>query len=95
MTLLEAQAAGVPVIAGASGGVPTIVAGDRTGLLTPPGDAAAFAAAVRLLLDDPARRQQMGETARELVAEDHDIGTAARILDRTMQDAINRHRRRP
>jgi hypothetical protein len=95
MALLEAQAAGVPVIAGASGGVPTIVAGDRTGLLTPPGDAAAFAAAVRLLLDDPARRQQMGETARELVAEDHDIGTAARILDRTMQDAINRHRRRP
>jgi glycosyltransferase involved in cell wall biosynthesis len=95
MTLLEAQAAGVPVIAGASGGVPTIVAGDRTGLLTPPGDAAAFAAAVRLLLDDPARRQEMGETARELVAENHDIGTAARILDRTIQDAINRHRRRP
>jgi hypothetical protein len=95
MTLLEAQAAGVPVIAGASGGVPTIVAAERTGLLPPPGDAAAFAAAVRLLLDDPARRQQMGETARELVAEDHDIGTAARILDRTMQDAINRHRRRP
>jgi hypothetical protein len=30
----------------------------------------------------------------ELVAEDHDIGAAARILDRTMQDAVNRHRRR-
>jgi glycosyltransferase involved in cell wall biosynthesis len=94
MTLLEAQAAGVPVVAGATGGVPTIVANDRTGLLTPPGDAAAFATAVRALLDDPDRRLRMGETARELVAEDHDIGTAARILDRTMQDAVNRHRRR-
>jgi hypothetical protein len=94
MALIEAQAAGVPVVAGAAGGVPTIVANERTGLLTPPGDAAAFAAAVRVLLDDSERRREMGETARELVAEDHDIGAAARILDRTMQDAVNRHRRR-
>jgi glycosyltransferase involved in cell wall biosynthesis len=93
MTLLEAQAAGVPVVAGAAGGVPTIVAGERTGLLTPPGDAAALAAAVRALLGDPARRQRMGETAKELIAEDHDIGAAARILDGALHDAVNRHRR--
>ena len=93
MALLEAQAAGVPVVAGATGGVPTVVAGDRTGLLTVPGDAGDFAAAVRALLDDPARRRKMGETAKELIAEDHDIGTAARILDRTVHDAANRHRR--
>jgi glycosyltransferase involved in cell wall biosynthesis len=93
MALLEAQAAGIPVVAGAVGGVPTVVAGDRTGLLTVPGDAADFAAAVRVLLDDPARRRKMGETAKELIAEDHDIGTAARILDRTVHDAANRHRR--
>jgi glycosyltransferase involved in cell wall biosynthesis len=70
-----------------------VVAGDRTGLLTVPGDAGDFAAAVRALLDDPARRRKMGETAKELIAEDHDIGTAARILDRTVHDAANRHRR--
>ena len=93
MALLEAQAAGVPVVAGAAGGVPTVVAGDRTGLLTVPGDAGDFAAAVRALLDDPARRRKMGETAKELIAEEHDIGTAARILDRTVHDAVNRHRR--
>ena len=93
MALLEAQAAGVPVVAGATGGVPTVVAGDRTGLLTVPGDAGDFAAAVRALLDDPARRRKMGDTAKELIAEDHDIGTAARILDRTVHDAANRHRR--
>jgi glycosyltransferase involved in cell wall biosynthesis len=93
MALLEAQAAGVPVVAAATGGVPTVVAGDRTGLLTVPGDAGDFAAAVRALLDDPVRRRKMGETAKELIAEDHDIGTAASILDRTVHDAANRHRR--
>jgi len=93
MALLEAQAAGVPVVAGATGGVPTVVAGDRTGLLTVPGDAGDFAAAVRALLDDPARRRKMGEAAKELIAEEHDIGTAARILDRAVHDAANRHRR--
>ncbi len=50
MALLEAQASGLPVVAGASGGVAGIVAAGETGLLTPPGDAAAFAAAVRRLL---------------------------------------------
>src|SRR5215813_12145367 len=89
MALLEAQAAGVPVVAGATGGVPTVVAGDRTGLLTVPGDAGDFAAAIRVLLDDPARRRKMGDTAKELIAQEHDIGTAARILDRAVHDAAN------
>jgi hypothetical protein len=93
MTFLEAQAAGVPVVAGASGGVPTIVAGNRTGLLTAPGDAAGFATAVAALLDDPGRRRRMGDTAKELIAQDHDIGAAAQILDRTILDAANRRRR--
>ena len=43
MALLEAQAAGLPVVAGAVGGVPSIVADGITGLLTPPGEAGAFA----------------------------------------------------
>jgi glycosyltransferase involved in cell wall biosynthesis len=84
----------VPVVAGAAGGVSNIMAAGRTGLLAAPGDAAGLAAAVRTLLDDPARRRSMGETAKELVAEEHDIGAAAHILDRTLHDAVNRHRRR-
>ena len=54
MAFLEAQAAGLPVIAGRTGGVPAVVAADETGLLTPVGDAHAFAAAVGL----PARRSR-------------------------------------
>ena len=59
MALLEAQAAGLPVVAGAVGGVPSIVADGITGLLTPPGEASAFAAAARALIDAPARRAAM------------------------------------
>src|SRR5207237_33788 len=54
MALLEAQASGLPVVAGASGGVGDIVVPGMTGLLAPPGDADAFAAAVRRLILDPA-----------------------------------------
>ncbi|TBR29747.1 MAG: glycosyltransferase, partial [Reyranella sp.] len=50
MAFLEAQAAGLPVVAGRTGGVPAVVADGVTGLLTPIGDAASFATAeVRLL----------------------------------------------
>lgn len=93
MTLLEAQAAGLPVVAGASGGVPAIVAAERTGLLTPPGDTAAFADAVRILLGDPVRRGALGETAKEMIAQEHDVAAAAEVLDRTLRDAVNRRRR--
>ena len=46
MAFLEAQAAGLPVVAGRTGGVPAVVADGVTGVLTPIGDAAAFAAAI-------------------------------------------------
>lgn len=93
MTLLEAQAAGTPIVAGATGGVPAIVAADRTGLLTPAGDAEAFAAAVRTMLEDPGQRRRMGAAALDLIAEEHDIAGAARVLDRTVRDAVSIHAR--
>jgi glycosyltransferase involved in cell wall biosynthesis len=80
MALLEAQAAGLPVVAGRTGGVPDIVEDGATGLLVPIGDAAAFAASVAALLDDPARRRAMGEAARRCVAERHSVEGAAAAL---------------
>jgi glycosyltransferase involved in cell wall biosynthesis len=91
MTILESQAAGTPVVAGAAGGVPAIVAAERTGLLTPPGDAEAFAGAVRELLGDPSQRRRMGAAALETIAEEHDIAAAASLLDRTVRDAASIH----
>ncbi|WP_119460569.1 glycosyltransferase family 4 protein [Rhodospirillaceae bacterium SYSU D60014] len=85
MTLLEAQAAGLPVVAGRFGGVPAIVADGVTGLLTAPGDAGAFANAVRQLLDDSVRRRGLGAAAAERVAAEHDIASAASFLNETIR----------
>jgi glycosyltransferase involved in cell wall biosynthesis len=80
MALLEAQASGLPVVAGAGGGVGAIVAHEISGLLVAPGDAAAFAAAVRRLLADPDQRRAFGEQARRRVVAEHDLPAAAARL---------------
>jgi glycosyltransferase involved in cell wall biosynthesis len=80
MSVLEAQASGLPVIAGASGGVGGIVADGMTGLLVPPGDLAAFAAAVRRLILDPEARTRMGLAAKAKVRREHDLPQAAAQL---------------
>ncbi|MEZ5562263.1 MAG: glycosyltransferase family 4 protein [Gammaproteobacteria bacterium] len=67
VSLLEAQAAGVAIVAFAAGGIPEVVAADETGLLVPPGDTAALAAAVIRLLGDPNLRQAFGAAGRHRV----------------------------
>ena len=81
MALLEAQASGVPVVAGATGGVSEIVVHGVTGLLVPPSDAPAFARAVRGLLVDSPRRAAFAEAARHRVRAEHDISCAALRLN--------------
>jgi len=81
MAILEAQAAGLPVLAGASGGVAGIVRDGRTGVLVPPGDTAAFAAALGDLLTDPPRRRALGAAALATVAAEHGLDRAAERLN--------------
>jgi glycosyltransferase involved in cell wall biosynthesis len=81
MAILEAQAAGLPVVAGRFGGVPVLVADGRTGTLTPPHDVAAFSQAVGDLLNDPERRRRYAAAARAKVAAEHDIAAAGAALD--------------
>jgi glycosyltransferase involved in cell wall biosynthesis len=80
MALLEAQASGVPVVAGANGGVGEIMIPGVTGLLVAPGDPLAFAAAVRDLMLDHSRRAAFAEAARRHVRLSHDLSAAARRL---------------
>ena len=61
--LVEAQACGLPVVASRFGGFPEVIDEGRTGLLVPPRDPAALAAAVRSLLNDPVRRQALADAA--------------------------------
>jgi glycosyltransferase involved in cell wall biosynthesis len=65
LTVVEAMAAGVPVVASSVGGIPELINQRVTGLLVPPGDASALAAALRELLDDSVLRARMGPKARE------------------------------
>lgn len=59
----EAMNCGRPVVATAVDGTPEIVRDGETGILVPPGDPAALAAALAAVLDDPARARAMGEAA--------------------------------
>jgi len=92
MTLLEAQAAGLPVVAGRTGGVPNVVRDNDTGLLTPIGEAPAFAAAVQSLLDDPQRRRAMGELAAAYALRRHDRRVAGHLIDQALREAVERKR---
>ncbi|HEY2973050.1 MAG TPA: glycosyltransferase family 4 protein [Pyrinomonadaceae bacterium] len=62
-SVIEAMAHGIPVIASNVGGIPDIIDAD-SGILVPPGDAAALADAMMTLAHDPKRRNEMGAAAR-------------------------------
>ncbi len=66
-SLLQAMAVGVPVVSSAIGGVPEVVVDRETGLLVPPGDPSALAAAIREVLRDPAAARRRADSARRLV----------------------------
>jgi glycosyltransferase involved in cell wall biosynthesis len=76
VSLLQAAAAGVPIVASRAGGLVEAVEDGVTGVLVQPGDPAALANAMRPLLADPALRRRMGEAGR------------ARVLSRFSVDAM-------
>lgn len=92
MAMLEAQAAGLPVVAGRGVGVGDVVADGRTGMLVPNDDPAALARAIAALLDAPERRRRMGKTAMTQVRKHHDLAAAAAQLDRTLRRVTARKR---
>lgn|GEM_PF-125016 len=67
LAVLEAMAAGIPIVSSAIGGTDELIEDGRSGLLVPPGDAEALAAALRRALGKPALRMEMAARARERV----------------------------
>jgi glycosyltransferase involved in cell wall biosynthesis len=75
---LEAMAVGRPVVASRLPDLAEIVVEGETGFLVEPNNKAALARQTRLLLDDPLRRQRMGESGRQRVREKF---TVARLVE--------------
>jgi glycosyltransferase involved in cell wall biosynthesis len=69
LPVMEAMASGLPVIGARVGGVPDLIVDGETGLLFEPGDARGLAQAATTLLQDPARRDAMGQAARHRAVE--------------------------
>lgn len=75
VSLLQASAAGVPIVAARAGGIPEAVHDGVNGLLVPPGDAQALGQAIITLAQDPARRAGMAQAARALIAGEFSVDT--------------------
>jgi len=86
MALLEAQAAGLPVVAGRSPGVATVVEDRKSGLLTDPGSPTDFASAVRSLVTTTSSREAMSLAAIMAVSTNHGLDAAAQQLDEIIKE---------
>jgi glycosyltransferase involved in cell wall biosynthesis len=82
LTILEAMAASLPVVATQVGGNPEVVLDRQTGILVPPRDASACFAAIQALADDGARRTALGRNGRCRVL---DAFTVDRMMQRYLQ----------
>lgn len=78
--LMEAMACGLPVIASSVDGIPELVSDGVTGLLVPPADAKALAAAIQRLMSSPELRVRFGRSGQQRVQRDHDAARNARSL---------------
>ena len=70
LSLVEAMACGVPVVAFETGGIPDMIRHGATGLLAPRHDVAALKASLKDLSQHPAKRQEMGAKSREIALQE-------------------------
>jgi len=91
VAVMEAMAAGLPVVATSVGGLPDAVTMGVDGILTPPADPNALAEAVLRLAKDPEERRRMSRAASK-AAERYDLNRTQRTLERHYEAAARRRR---
>jgi L-malate glycosyltransferase len=88
-SLVEAMAAGRPVVATRVGGVSDAVDEDVTGLLVPAGDDASMATALSALLDDPVRAKTLGDAGARRACDRYHVSTVMQVLQETYKDLLH------
>jgi len=86
MTALEAMALGKPVVATKYGGIAEVVRHERDGLLVDPFNRREFSEALVRLANDDAMRRRMGESGRERVRVEYDVGAVVPKFVRAMEE---------
>lgn len=82
VVLMEAMAMKIPCVTTFVNGIPELIRDGLEGLLVPPSDDVSLAAAIGRLIDDPALRERLGESARARVVDRHDLRrNAERLAD--------------
>lgn len=90
MALLEAQATGLPVLAGESPGVAAVLGDGESAVLVEEGSTEAFSTALEDLLADPGRLPQLSAGALRRVRQHHSLKSASRRLDDIVREAAAR-----
>lgn len=93
LAVLEWMAAGKAIVASRVGGVPSILADESEALLVPPGDEAAFAAAIDRLLGDPSERRRLGAAARRRQRLDFRFDQTLETIEDLYERLLARRRR--
>lgn len=93
LSILEAMALSRPVVASAVGGIPEMIEDGRTGLLVPPHDAPALAAAITRLLTDHALADTIGRAGHDLAYDQFCVEQMVRSAETIYDEAVDEERR--
>jgi glycosyltransferase involved in cell wall biosynthesis len=86
--VLEAWANGVPVVQPAHGSFPELIEATGAGILVPPDDPAALAAALRQMIEQPEERRRLGSLGHQAVRQRFDAASMARATVEVYQKVL-------
>jgi glycosyltransferase involved in cell wall biosynthesis len=89
LALLEAMAAGLPVVATSVGGTPEVVTNGETGLLVPPSDPQALADAIQKLIENPSLSREIGQAGKRHCQQNYDIDRIVKEIDSLYRQYIS------